>query len=92
MIEIIALDTLSQFLVVEAPEVVLAEEVRLLDEGEQDLRMALEPARHGGRPAARRADDEQEPLDVLDTRHRGGTNMTFALRQPRSSCGTRLSR
>ena len=69
MIEIAVLDPISQRLIVEPAKVMLAEEMRLLDEWEEDLRMALQPARHGRRPAAGGADDEQEPLDVLDTRH-----------------------
>jgi len=63
-------DAPSQLGFGEAAKVELREEVRFLDEGEQDLRMCLKPTRHGRRAAARRPDDEQEPVDVFDLRHR----------------------
>ena len=57
--------------------------MRFLDEREEDLRMRLEPARHGRRPAPRRADDEHEPVDIFDTRHRARpTACGDGVRQP----------
>jgi hypothetical protein len=69
MVEIILFDAPPEFTFVEAAEVMLPEEVRFLDEGEQALRVRLKPARHGRRAAARGTDNEQEPLDISDVRH-----------------------
>ncbi len=66
------LDTAPKLGIVEAAQIVLQEEMRFLNEREQDLRMKLQPARHRRRATARRADDEQEPLDIFDMQHRRG--------------------
>jgi hypothetical protein len=74
MVEEIMLDATPKLGIVEAAQIELPEEVRLLDEGKQDLRMVLEPTRHCRRAAARRSDDEYEPVDIFDMQHCAGPN------------------
>ena len=68
-LEIFALDFPSEIAVRQTAQIMLSEEMRLLDCRKTDRRMVLQQTRQGRRAAARCANNEDEPVELVDAYH-----------------------